>query len=91
LVESLVCGDGHLDLISDSKQQKASLWLTQSYLSDDLVEALGEKFFSNWADAALACLTLHQLLIEHLAETSHVDTGCLLMGDVLDVVLACRK
>ena len=40
LVQGLVSGDGHLDLIADSQEEEATLGLIQGHLSDDLVEAL---------------------------------------------------
>ena len=63
LIQGLVGSDRHLDLVSDPDKEQAAFWLTQSHLSDDLIEALGEKFLSDWADAAFASLSLHQLLV----------------------------
>ena len=40
LVQSLISGDGHLDLITYSQQQQSSFRFVDGHLSDDLVEAL---------------------------------------------------
>lgn len=88
LVEGLIGRDGHLDLVPDSEEEKASFGLTQTHLTDNLIKALREELFSYRADAALASLPLHQLLIELLSQTGHVDSGRLLVAHVLYVVLA---
>ena len=88
LVQGLVRSDGHLDLVTDSKQQQAALWLRQGHLADNLVEALSKKFFTHGANARLARLSLHKFLVEHLAEASNVDSAGRLVRHVLDIVLA---
>lgn len=51
LIKGLVSGNGHLNLVTDAEEKKTALSLTERYLSDDLIEALGEELFTNWADA----------------------------------------
>jgi len=88
LVESLVGGDSHLDFISDSQEEDTTLGLSQSNLTDNLIEALGEELFSDGADTALTGLTLHQFLIESLSETRNINSGGLLVRNIFDEVLA---
>ena len=88
LVECLICSDGHLDLIPNPEEQKPTLRLVQADLSDDLIEALREKFLPNWADAALSCLSLHELLVEHLSEASNIHSRGRLVTHVLNVMFA---
>lgn len=88
LVQGLVSGDGHLDLIADSQEEEAALGLVQGHLSNDLVEALREELLAHRADATLAGLTLHKLLIELLTEACDINTGRLLVGHVGDVMLS---
>jgi hypothetical protein len=82
LIEGLVSGDGHLDLIANSQEEEATFGLVEGHLSDDLIEALREELLSNGADAALTGLTLHKLLIELLTEACNINTSCLLVGDI---------
>jgi hypothetical protein len=88
LVEGLVGGDGHLNLVADTEEENATLGLTESDLADDFIEALGEQFFADGANSGLTGLTFHQFLIEGLTETGNIDSGSLLMADVFDEVLA---
>lgn len=74
LIKSLISSDGHLDLVSNSKEEKSSFWLTKSYLSNNFIKALGEEFFSYWADTTLSSLSFHKLLIEHLSESGNIDS-----------------
>ena len=88
LVEGLVSGDRHLNLVSDSQQEQAALGLAQRHLSDDLVEALTKELLAHGADSGLAGLALHNLLVQVLTQTSHVNTRGLLVANILDEVLA---
>ena len=82
LIEGLVCGNGHLDLITDSQEEEATLGLIECHLSDYLIKALREKLLADGADATLASLTLHKLLIELLTEACNINTSCLLVRNV---------
>lgn len=88
LVEGLVGSDRHFDLVAHTQKQQAALGFRQRHLPNDLVKALTEEFLTHWANARFAGLALHNLLVEHLSQTSDVDTGSLLMTHVLNVVLA---
>ena len=88
LVEGLVSGDRHLNLVSDSQQEQAALGLAQRHLSDDLVEALTKELLAHGADSGLTGLALHNLLVQVLTQTSHVNTRGLLVANILDEVLA---
>jgi hypothetical protein len=88
LVEGLVSSDGHFDFITDSQEEQTSLWLRKGYLSDNFVEALWEKFFSNWADTALSSLSFHKFLIEHFSQSGNIHSGSWLMTNILDKMFA---
>ena len=88
LVEGLVSSNGHLDLVTDSKQEQSTFWLVQSHLADDLIKALREEFLPDWTDTTLTGLTLHKLLVKHLSETGNINPGGGLMTHILDVVLS---
>ena len=89
LVESLVGRDGHHDLVADPQEEKTTLRQVQRDLTDDLVKTLGEELFSDGANTAFAGLPLHQLLIEHLSEACHIDSGGWLVAHILYPVLTC--
>jgi len=75
LVQCLVRLDGHFDLISHSDQQEAPLSTVDRNLSDQLIEALGEKLLTEGADAGFAGLTVLNLSIKLLLQVENVD-GC---------------
>ena len=73
LVEGLVGLDRHLDLISHTDEEEAALGSIDSDLSDQLVEALGEEFFAEGADASLSSLGALERSIEFVLQVDHVD------------------
>eukprot|EP00353_Schmidingerella_taraikaensis_P004336 CAMPEP_0185585990 /NCGR_PEP_ID=MMETSP0434-20130131/41973_1 /TAXON_ID=626734 ORGANISM="Favella taraikaensis, Strain Fe Narragansett Bay" /NCGR_SAMPLE_ID=MMETSP0434 /ASSEMBLY_ACC=CAM_ASM_000379 /LENGTH=172 /DNA_ID=CAMNT_0028206753 /DNA_START=238 /DNA_END=756 /DNA_ORIENTATION=- len=73
LIQRLVGRVRKLHLVAHPEEKQAALGLVERDLSDDLVEALHEEFDAHWAQARLTCLPLDQLLVEHLAQTGHVD------------------
>ena len=84
----MVCISGLLDVITDAKEQKSTERLVQSDLSDDFIETLAEELFSHGAEASRASLSLEQFLVEKLTQASDIDTCGILMGDLLDEMLA---
>ena len=73
LVEGLVGLDRHLDLISHAHKEEAALGGVDSDLSDQLVEALGEEFFAEGADAGLSSLGALERSIKFVLQVDHVD------------------
>lgn len=49
--------NSHLDLVADSNEEETTFGAVNSDLSDELVEALGEKLLSDGADASLPGLS----------------------------------
>lgn len=58
LIQGLVGFSGHLDVIPDAQEKQATLWLVQSHLSDELINALTEELFAHRADSSAPSLTL---------------------------------
>lgn len=88
LVECLIGSNSHFNFISDSEQQQTAFRFVKSDLSDNLIEALGEELFSDGTNAALACLSLHQFLVQHFSQSCNVYSCSLLMTHILNVVFA---
>ena len=76
------------DIITNTKEQKATLGLIECHLTDNFVEALSEQLFTNGAESSLACLSLQKFLVEHLSEASDIDSGGWLVTDLLREVLS---
>lgn len=88
-VECLVSLDCHLNLVSNSNQQEASLSAVNGYLSYELVEGLGIEFFSDQTDTRFTSLSLLQLLIQLILQINDINAGCRGGGDILDPQLPC--
>jgi len=88
LVKHLVRLSRHVDVVTNTEQQKATLRLVQSHLSNQLIKAFTEKFLADGADAGGARLPLFELLVEHFSETSDTDTSGDAVADPLHEVLA---
>ena len=73
LVKSLVGLDGHLNLVTNTHQQETTLSTVDRDLSDKLIEALGEKFFTEWANTGLSGLSFLNGGIKLILEIDNVD------------------
>ena len=87
-IQSRVGGIRLLDVVTDTEEQKTALRLVKSDLADNLVKALTEEFLTHRAETSLTCLSLKELLIEHLSKTGDIDSGSRLMADLLAEMLA---
>ena len=88
VVERVVGLYVRVDVTLDAQKEQASLRHVKRHLANDLLEALLEELFANWADTAFPRLALHQLLVEHLTEPRHINPACRLRARLLDPVLA---
>ena len=88
LVKSLVCCNSHPNLIANTEENEASLGQVESDLTNNLIKALREEFFTDGADAALSSLAFHQLLVKHLSESRDIDSGSGLMAHILNPLFA---
>jgi hypothetical protein len=88
LVKSLVGLIRHFDVVPDSQEQEAPLRLVESHLADNLIEALAEQLFSDWAETGLAGLPLKKFLVEHFSKSGHIDSSGWHMAHILNEVLA---
>lgn len=90
LIKCLIGGDCHLYFISDSQKKETSFRFAQSNLSNDFIKTLREELFSDRAYSTFSSLSLHQLLIKHLSQSSYVNSGSWLMTNVLNIVFCCK-
>ena len=88
LIQGLIGRVCLLDVVADAKEQKTSLGLIQSDLTNDLIEALLEELFTHRAKSSLSRLSLQQLLVEHFTKACNINTARWLVADLLDEVLA---
>mmetsp|Transcript_23183 Transcript_23183/g.56398 ORF Transcript_23183/g.56398 Transcript_23183/m.56398 type:complete len:242 (-) Transcript_23183:30-755(-) len=87
LVQRLIRCDGHSDLVAHAQQEQTSLRAVQGHLSDQLVKALAVELLAHRANARLACLALHQALVQRFLELNHIQARSLGVGDILDAML----
>ena len=74
-VECLISLNSHFYFVSDSDQEESSFGAVNSDLPDQLVEALGVKLLSDWADAGLSGLSGLKFLVEVVLEVDHIHSG----------------
>ena len=74
LIQSLVCSNCHLDLISHSQEEESSLRFVDCDLPDYLIKALAEQLFSDWTDSTLSSLPLHELGVQEFPQSCHIDS-----------------
>jgi hypothetical protein len=55
--------NGHFDFISDSDKKESSFGAIDGDLSDQLIEALGVEFFSDWADTSVSGLSALEFVV----------------------------
>ena len=65
--------DGHLDLISDTDEEEASLSAVDSDLADELIEALSEQLFTEGANSSFSCLASLQGGIKIVLQIDNVN------------------
>ena len=83
-VKCLVSLNGHLDFVSDTDQKEASFSTIDGDLSDKFIEALSEKFFTEWANTSLSGLSFLDVGIELILQVDNVDLRGGLRRDVTD-------
>ena len=88
LIKNLIGLVGHIDLISNAKEQQASFSRVESGLANDLIKALVEELFTHRTKTRFTSLSFEKFLIEHLSKTSHVDSCGWLVAHILHEVLA---
>ena len=82
LVKSLISLDGHLDFVTDTHEEEASLSAVDGDLTDQFIEALGEELLTVWADSGLSGLTALDSSIELILKIDNVDLSGGLGRDV---------
>lgn len=86
VVEGLVSANSIAALVANTEQKESTLWLSKSYLTNDLIEALGEKILSNWANTGLTGLSLFEAGVKSFSQTRNIDSSGLFVGDILNIV-----
>ena len=75
LVESLVGLHSHFDFVTDPHKKETSFGAVDGNLTNEFVESLGIKFFSDGADASLSGLSLLQFLVQLILQVDHIDAS----------------
>ena len=84
LVKCLVSLNGHLDFVTNTDQKEASFSAIDGDLSDKFIEALSEKFLTEWANTSLSSLSFLDVGIELVLQIDNVDLRGGLRRDVTD-------
>mmetsp|Transcript_48880 Transcript_48880/g.131199 ORF Transcript_48880/g.131199 Transcript_48880/m.131199 type:complete len:227 (+) Transcript_48880:100-780(+) len=87
LVQRLVRGDGHANLVPHPEEEQTSFGAIDRHLADELVEALGVQLLAHRADARFAGLPLHEALVQRLLELNDVQARGRRIAHILHVVL----
>ena len=72
----------HTLLVSDSNELVTTLNTVKSDLTNNLIEALGEKLFTDGADAVRASFLLKDLLVQALLKVDNVCARCRRGGNI---------
>lgn len=92
LVEGLVCGEGHFQIVPNSHKEDSSFWEIDCGLSDDLVEELIVELFSNGANATFPCLFFYEFSLESFLQSLELTSAGFSPADIEAVKLAlCFK
>ena len=67
--------NGHLDFVTDTHEQETTLSTVDGDLSDKLIEALGEEFLTEGADASLARLASLDRGVQLVLKIDDIDLG----------------
>lgn len=86
LVQGLVGGECHLEIVADSHKQQPSLGQVEGRLADDFVEELLVQLLPDWADSALPGLLLLELGFEQLLQVIQLLASGLSPADIEPVV-----
>lgn len=72
LIEILVSLNGHADLVAHSHEQEAPLSAVDRDLTDELIEALAEELFADWANSSLTGHLRLEEVVEARLQRDHI-------------------